>query len=109
MKKIIIKLYVLYVLKLKRENKKKQVEGNAAFCDKATEETKLRNGVVDINKEKQERRSIKWKGAKTEETISCNLNYKHVSAREINTEFVISLYTCCNYIGYSCNCCAVVS
>lgn len=47
----------------------------AAFCDKANEETKPRNGVVDINKEKQERCSIKWKGAKTEETISCNLNY----------------------------------
>ena len=31
----------------------------AAFCDKANEETKPRNGVVDINKEKQERCSIK--------------------------------------------------
>ena len=81
----------------------------AAFCDKANEETKHRHGVVDINKEKQERCSIKWEGAKTEETISCNLNYKHVSAREINIEFVISLYTRCNYIGYSCNRCTVVS
>lgn len=53
----------MYSLCLKTEKTKqeKNLKETAAFCDKATEETKPRNGVVDINKErqKQERRSIK--------------------------------------------------
>lgn len=51
---------IIYSLCLKTEKRKqeKNLKETAAFYDRATEETKPRNGVVDINKERQKNKSV---------------------------------------------------